>query len=163
MLGLIVSLVLMQAPDAKPTSAPAAAAPAATTPAASPAAAPAGTAPATKAAAKAGTATAAGAAADQPPPNLLTQILPFLPMVFLAYFMMIRPQQQQEKKRKEMLSKMGKNDRVMTTSGMYGTVVSTDPESDLVTLRLGSEPGVKVEFSRASIVRIIPPASDKDK
>lgn len=83
-------------------------------------------------------------------------------MILLGYFLLLRPQQQQEKKRKEMLNRMSKNDKVITTGGIYGTVVSVDGEGDVVTLRLGNEPGVKVDFSKASILRVVAAADKKD-
>ncbi len=54
-----------------------------------------------------------------------------------------------------MVNTVSKNARVVTAGGIYGTVVSSDPEAETVLLRLGADPGVKVEFSRASIVRVI--------
>ena len=156
MLGLILSLALLQsqapAGGVAPTVAAPATAVAATPPTtATPAPAAADT---TKA-----TPPATGAAAPAPV-NPLIQFLPILPVVVLFYFMMYRPQKQEEKKRKEQLGRMQRNDKVITAGGMYATVVNVDPDSDTVTLRLGSEPGVKVEFTRASVVRILS-ASDK--
>ena len=83
-------------------------------------------------------------------------------MIALFYFMILRPQQQQEKKRKEMINQVERNARVLTSGGMYGTVVSVDKDANTVLLRLGNDPGVKVEFSRTAIVQVLD-ASDKDK
>lgn len=83
----------------------------------------------------------------------------FIPVLF--YFVVLRPQQLQEKKRKDLLGALKKNDRVLTTAGMYGTVVSVHPESDRVVVRIDDERGVKVEFTKASIARVIDPAAEK--
>jgi len=48
-----------------------------------------------------------------------------------------------------------KNDKVVTASGMYGTVISVDEEGDRVVLRLDDEGKIKISFTRASIVRIL--------
>jgi preprotein translocase subunit YajC len=84
-----------------------------------------------------------------------------LPMVALFYFLFILPQQQQEKKRRSMVDALKKNDKVLTTGGMYGTVISIDPKSDKVVLRVDDERGVKLAFTRASVARVIEPSSDK--
>ena len=162
MLGLIVSLVLMQAPTggaaAPATAAPTASAAPAVAPASAPVAVPAATgAPI----AKPGTAPATPAT-QQPPPSMMQTLLMFSPAVVLFYLMILRPQQKQEKKRKETINKIAKNDKVITAGGIYGTVVSVDGEGDMVTLRLGSDPGVKVEFTKASIVRVIAAGDKKD-
>lgn len=146
MLGLIASLPLLfaQAPPDANGAAPVAATPSA-----------ARVNPPAAGAAPAAGAPAAGAPAATPQPSLISTLIPLLPIPILFYFLMIRPQQQQERKRKEMVNTVGKNARVVTAGGIYGTVVSSDPESETVLLRLGTDPGVKVEFSRASIVRVL--------
>lgn len=88
--------------------------------------------------------------------------LPFiLVIVVWGYFLLIRPQQQQEKKRRELLSALKKNDKVLTTSGMYATVVSVDADADRVVLRVDDDKGVKVAFSKSAVVRIIDNSQEK--
>ncbi len=85
----------------------------------------------------------------------------FAPIPFLFYFFLIRPQQQQEQKRRSMLDTMKKNDKVVTTSGMYGTVISVDATQDKVVLRVDDDKGVKLAFTKASIARVIDAGADK--
>jgi preprotein translocase subunit YajC len=158
MLGLNATIPLLfalaQAPGTGGAAAPAVSAPVAPAPGGAPAAAPApgGAAPA---------ATPPAGAAAQKEPSPLVQFLPLVAIIGLFYFMMIRPQQQEEKKRKERLSRLERNDRVITAGGIYGTVVSVD--KDAILLRLGSDPGVKVEFTKASVVRILEDPKEKAK
>jgi preprotein translocase subunit YajC len=79
------------------------------------------------------------------------------------YLLLIRPQQRQEKLRKAMLSALKKNDRVITSSGIYGTVTSIDDGGDRVVLRIDDDRGVKVAFTRASIVRVLDGGDEKGK
>jgi preprotein translocase subunit YajC len=95
--------------------------------------------------------------------NFWIGLLPFLPMVLLFYFMIWRPNQQQERKRREMLSALKKNDKVLTTAGIYGTVVSVDPDSDKVILRVDDDRGVKLAFNRGSIHQVLDSSSEKEK
>jgi preprotein translocase subunit YajC len=164
MLGLNATIPLLfalaQAPGTGGAAAPAVSAPAVSAPAVpAPGGAPA-TAPAPGGAAPAATPPAGGAAA-QKEASPLVQFLPLVAIIGLFYFMMIRPQQQEEKKRKERLSRLERNDRVITAGGIYGTVVSVD--KDAILLRLGSDPGVKVEFTKASVVRILEDPKEKAK
>lgn len=86
----------------------------------------------------------------------------FLPVIVLFYFMILRPQQQQEKKRKETINQVERNTRVLTSAGIYGTVVSVDKDANTVLLRLGNDPGVKVEFARSAIAQVFD-VTDKDR
>jgi preprotein translocase subunit YajC len=83
------------------------------------------------------------------------------PIPLLFYFLFIRPQQQTEQKRRSMLDMLKKNDKVLTTGGIYATVVSIDPAHDKVVLRVDDERGVKLAFTRASVARILDSSSDK--
>jgi preprotein translocase subunit YajC len=107
---------------------------------------------------------AAPPAAPQAEPSLFTNIgLPLLMIVPLFYFMIIRPNQQQEKQRRQMIDALKKNDKVLTTAGIYGTVMSVDPDGDRVVLRIDDDRGVKVAFSRASVAKVIEVSTEKDK
>lgn len=83
------------------------------------------------------------------------------PIPLLFYFLFIRPQQQTEQKRRSMIDTLRKNDKVLTTGGMYATVVSIDPSHDKVVLRVDDERQVKLAFTRASIARVIDPSSER--
>ena len=81
-------------------------------------------------------------------------------MFFIFYFIVIRPQRRREGERVEMLSKIKKNDHVLTTGGIYGTVMNV--KDDEVALRIDDSSNVRVRFSRSSIVGVVTP-KDKDK
>jgi preprotein translocase subunit YajC len=83
------------------------------------------------------------------------------PIPIIFYLLFIRPQQQQDQKRRVLLDSMKKNDKVVTTAGIYGTVMSVDATQDKVVLRVDDERGVKLAFTKASIARVIDSASDK--
>ncbi len=95
--------------------------------------------------------------------NPLISLLPFVPAVLLFYFMIIRPQQSEVRRRKEMIDTLKKNDRVLTESGIFGTVVSIDTEANKVVLRVDDERNVRMTFSRASVTRVLDTAAEKDK
>src|SRR5262245_66628695 len=82
---------------------------------------------------------------------LLFQMLQFVPLLLILYLLLIRPQQQRQKKLNEMLKQLKKGDRVVTTGGIIGTVVGVD-EAKAV-LRIADE--VKVEFTKSSVVQVL--------
>jgi len=80
--------------------------------------------------------------------SMLPMILAF---IAIMYFLMIRPQQKREKERREMLNSVAKGDKVITTGGMYGTVVDLSDEK--VTLRVDDK--VEVDFVRGAVSQIV--------
>jgi preprotein translocase subunit YajC len=72
-------------------------------------------------------------------------------MFAIMYFIVIRPQQKQKRERDAMLSAIKKGDRVVTTSGIHGTVAGLDEHT--VVLRVGDQ--VKLTFDRAAVGRIV--------
>ena len=76
--------------------------------------------------------------------------LQFLPLVFLFvvfYFLILRPQQKKQKDHVNMLSKLDKNDEVITSGGVHATVVSVGDKT--VMLRIADN--VKIEIEKSSI------------
>jgi preprotein translocase subunit YajC len=109
------------------------------------------------AAPKAGGGAAGG---GDPGANFLVTLIPLIPAIVLFYLMFERPRARQEAARRKMLTALKKNDRVMTTAGIYGTVVSVDSEGDRVVVRVDDEKGIKLTFSRASIARVDVPEKE---
>ena len=91
------------------------------------------------------------APAGNPTMTLLLQLLQFLPIFVILYFLLIRPQQQRQKKLDSMLKELKKGDRVVTTGGIIGTIVGVDDSKAV--LRIAED--VKVEFTKSSIVQIL--------
>ena len=101
------------------------------------------------------------AQAAQQQTGLLNLLLPLLPILPLFYLLIIRPQQQQEKKRKEMIRALKRNDKVLTMAGIYGTVQSVDADNDRVVLKVDEDGRVKIPFTMSSVVRVVESADAK--
>src|SRR5512145_404092 len=84
-------------------------------------------------------------------PGPLVTILPFILIFVIMYFMVIRPQQKKGKEHQEMLSKLKRNDEVMTSGGIYGKVI--DLKETVVTLEVA--PNVRIRVHRPQIVTVI--------
>ena len=94
---------------------------------------------------------AGSSAPPDPKISLLLQLLQFLPLFIILYLLLIRPQQQQKKKLEAMLKELKKGDRVLTTGGIFGTVIGVDGAKAV--LKIADD--VKVEFSKSAIVQVM--------
>ena len=100
-------------------------------------------------------------AQDAGPASIWSTFVLLLPILCVVYFLLILPQQQQEKKRRLMIEKLKRNDKVLTTGGIYATVMSIDNTNDKVVLRVDDERGVKLAFTIASVARVLESSPDK--
>jgi preprotein translocase subunit YajC len=91
-------------------------------------------------------------AADPGAGGALSQfLLLFAPLFAIWYFLVIRPQQQQRRKTQAMLSNLKTGDRVVTSGGVYGTIVSF--RNGVVQLQIASQ--VRVEVARSAITGLV--------
>lgn len=81
----------------------------------------------------------------------LTAFLPIIILFAVFYFLLIRPQQKNQKKRREMLAALQKGDRVVTIGGIHGVIKDIDEET--VSLRVADN--VNLKFSRGGVDRVI--------
>jgi len=79
----------------------------------------------------------------------IAAFLPLIAIVVIFYFLLIRPQQKRQKEHRMMLSTLRKGDRVITNSGMFGTIVGMDDKENKVVLKVAEN--VKIEFLKSSI------------
>jgi len=89
---------------------------------------------------------------------VMTQLLFFGAIFAIFYFLLIRPQQRQRKDREAMLNAVKKGDRVVTSSGLHGTVVGLSENT--MTLKVADS--VRLDFARSALGRIVPAASEKE-
>lgn len=89
--------------------------------------------------------------------GLGTFVLPLLLMFGIMYFLVILPQQRQRKKTQEMLSAVKNGDKVVTTSGIYGTINGID--GDTFILKIADN--VKIRIARAAIAHVETPEDAK--
>jgi preprotein translocase subunit YajC len=86
----------------------------------------------------------------------LIQLLPFLLIFVIFYFLLIRPQQRRQRlaqqERDTMLKALKPGDKIVTTGGIYGTIVAVREKEDTVQLRIAQS--VSVETERSAIARL---------
>ncbi|MBI4323432.1 MAG: preprotein translocase subunit YajC [Candidatus Omnitrophica bacterium] len=78
-------------------------------------------------------------------------LFPFVMMFAIFYLLVFRPQAKVRKDHERMLKGLKKHDDVVTTGGMFGTVVNVKPET--VTLRV--DENVRLEVEKSAIARLV--------
>lgn len=93
--------------------------------------------------------------AQQEAPAEGPPIFSFLPMIMilmvLYIFIVVRPSQKEQERRKTIFAALKKNDRVVNSGGIIGIVDSIKDKEDEVVLKGG------VHILKSSIVRVIAP------
>jgi len=84
-----------------------------------------------------------------------SMILLMVGMFAIMYFLMIRPQQKKQKEMQKMLDALQVNDKVITTSGIYGRIASIKPDKGIVVIEIDDTNHVRVEFQRFAVAAII--------
>ncbi|NUQ66497.1 MAG: preprotein translocase subunit YajC [Pirellulales bacterium] len=79
----------------------------------------------------------------------------WLPIIFIFWFLLIRPQRQEQQKRQQMLLAIKKNDRVITAGGIYGVVTNVHREADEVTIKVDEATNTKLRVTLGSIARVL--------
>ncbi len=90
--------------------------------------------------------------AQTPGAGGLVTFLPLVVIMVIFYVMLILPQQRRQKKTQAMLSTLKTGDKVLTSGGIYGTIVGLEGEA--VQVRIADQ--VKVKVARSAISGIQP-------
>jgi len=88
-----------------------------------------------------------------PQPATVSPLIQFFPLILIFvifYFLLIRPQKTKEKEHQKMLINLNKNDEVVTSGGIHGTIVNVKDKT--VILRI--DDNVKMEVEKNCIVSI---------
>jgi preprotein translocase subunit YajC len=83
--------------------------------------------------------------------NPAALFLPIIGMIVIFYLLLIRPQQKRQKELQRMIDSLRKGDRVMTSGGIYGTVVGM--RDNIVVLRIAEN--VKIEIAKSAISNLV--------
>lgn len=88
---------------------------------------------------------------EQAAPGPLAMMVPFAMMFVIFYLLVFRPQNKARKEHEQMVKNLKKHDEVVTTGGLFGTVVNIKP--DAVTLKV--DENVRVDVEPSAITRLV--------
>ncbi|HPV15493.1 MAG TPA: preprotein translocase subunit YajC [Candidatus Cloacimonadota bacterium] len=100
---------------------------------------------------------AAPAAGQQASGGGGSMLIMMVAMFAILYFLMIRPQQKRQKEVQKMLDALQVNNKVITTSGIYGRIVSIKPDKNIVVIEIDDTNKVRVDFQRSAVAMVITP------
>ena len=92
--------------------------------------------------------------------NVFGLLLTFASIGLVFYFLVFRPQQQQQRRHREMLADLKIGDRVVTRGGIRGTVVALKEKEGVIHLRVPPEQ-VKLEVLRSAIETVERPGEEQ--
>jgi preprotein translocase subunit YajC len=78
----------------------------------------------------------------------LANMLPFLAIIVVFYFFMIRPQMKRQKKEKAFQAEIKKGTKVVTSSGIHGKIAEINAADNTITLETGAG---KIKFENSAI------------
>lgn len=81
----------------------------------------------------------------------LMSIVPFIAIIAIFYFFIIRPQNKKQKETQKMIDALKKGDKVVTIGGIHGLVSQTKEKTVIIKV----DEGVKIEFNRSAIAAVI--------
>lgn len=83
--------------------------------------------------------------------SFLVQLLPFMMILGIMYFLIIRPQQKRLKEQRDMIASIRRGDTVVTAGGMVGKVTKVIGDGEL---QVELAEGVRVRVIRATISEV---------
>ncbi len=81
----------------------------------------------------------------------LLGLLPFVLIMVIFYFLIIRPQQQRQKKHELMIKELKKGDRILTSGGLFATVLNVKDDRIVATIA----EDVKVEIGKQFVTAVV--------
>ncbi len=80
-------------------------------------------------------------------PGFLEMMFPFVIIIVIFYFLILRPQSKRVKLQEKFLSELKRGDQIITTGGIFGTIEGLTPEIATIVL----EDGTKMKMLRKNI------------
>jgi preprotein translocase subunit YajC len=82
------------------------------------------------------------------------QMVMLLGIVVLFWVLLVRPQKRRQAEMAKVQGGVAPGDRILTTAGMFATVIETNDEGVLLEIA----PGVQARYLRQAVLRVVEPA-----
>ncbi|MDO4585861.1 MAG: preprotein translocase subunit YajC [Planctomycetia bacterium] len=94
------------------------------------------------------------------------QVFQFMLMMFMVlvamYFLFVLPKQSQTKQAQKLINSLKKNDKVMMSCGMIGTIYSIDKDGGEVIIKVDDSNNTKIKFSLGAVYFVFKDEKEKD-
>ena len=84
--------------------------------------------------------------------DMFLQLVPFVLIFVIMWFLIIRPQQRRDKEHQEMLKNVRRGDTVVTSGGIVGKVVKVTDDAPDIDVEIAD--GVRVKVARTMIADV---------
>ena len=81
----------------------------------------------------------------------INMLIPFIAMFAIFYFLLIRPQQKKQRELRQMLQNLKRGDRVVTSGGIYGTIIKI--RNDIIHLEIADQ--VRIRVTKSAIADLV--------
>jgi len=81
----------------------------------------------------------------------INMLIPFIAMFAIFYFLLIRPQQKKQRELRQLLQNLKRGDRVVTSGGIYGTIIKI--RNEIVHLEIAEQ--VRIRVNKSSISDVV--------
>jgi len=88
--------------------------------------------------------TAGGSAAGGAAGGGISMIVMMVAIFVIFYLVIFLPQRKKDKAHKKMVNELQKNDKVITTGGIYGIVTAVDSEKGIVTIKIADKTNIEI-------------------
>ena len=79
--------------------------------------------------------------------NPIMSLMPIIVIFVIFYMLLIRPQKKTQEEHKKMIGALKKNDEVVTTGGIHGTV--TNVKDNTIVMKI--DDNVKIEIQKSAV------------
>lgn len=80
-----------------------------------------------------------------------SSLIPIILMFVIFYFLLIRPQQKKSKEHREMINRLKKGDRVITSGGLHGRITAVNDTT--MTVEIADK--VRVKIARGNVAQLL--------
>ena len=85
--------------------------------------------------------------------SMIVGFLPIILIFLIFYFLVLRPQTKRAKDLQKSIAALKQGDRIVTSGGLYGTVVSDKDEGRVFVIKIAEN--VKVEVAKTAIAGVV--------
>jgi preprotein translocase subunit YajC len=82
--------------------------------------------------------------AAQSPQSSILSLMPIIVLVVVFYFFIIRPQQKKVKQENEMRNKLRVGDKIVTTSGIFGSIAQIDDAKNVISVEIAKNTSIVI-------------------
>lgn len=91
--------------------------------------------------------------------GFIASLVPFILVILIFYFLVIMPQHRKQKKQRQMLDALKKGDKVVTSGGIFGTVMNIADKK--VTLQIADN--VKIKILKDYVSEVVTKEEEEEK